>query len=500
MHSRKRPIRRARILIIVQNLPVPLDRRVWLECQALTAAGYQVSVICPKGPGDPRYHVVDGVHLYKYAPPLAACGAVGYLFEFVYCWLRTALLSLRVLRRNGFDVIQACNPPDTYWLLARLYKPFGKKFVYDQHDLNPEVFRSRFGEPKRTFAKLQYRLLLWLERRTFLTADRVISTNESYRRIAVERGAVPIERTTVVRSGPCTARMRPIDGVPDLREGRSYLLVYLGIMNPQDGVDLVVRVMDVLVNVWQRDDVHAALLGFGDSFDELVELTHQLGLEDHITFTGRVGPSEIARYLSSAHIGLSPDPLSPLNDVSTMNKTMEYMSFALPVVSFDLVETRVSGSDAVHYLPATDVVDDRVIEDYAGAVVKLLDDPRRRADMALSGRRRAEAVLDWAPQRRAYLSVFDDLTGRVSPEPADEVLDADLARALGGTLVDVSDDDQLRAFGMTRSLTALEQDVDAVQAGQVGAVHRFPSRVVRAGVPAVTGTGKSEPVRVVLPS
>lgn len=459
MSKHIRPIRRARILIIVQNLPVPLDRRVWLECQALTAAGYGVSVICPKGPGDPSRHVVDGVRIYKYAPPPAASGVLGYLLEFVYCWLRTALLSVKVLVRDGFSVIQACNPPDTYWALARVYKLFGTKFVYDQHDLNPEVFRSRFGEPEGRFARLQYAMLRWLERRTYRAADHVISTNESYQRVAHERGQVPLEQTTVVRSGPSTARMRPIDGMPALRQGREHLLAYLGIMGPQDGVDVVLRVMDVLVNRWDREDVHAALLGFGDSFDGLVALAHELGLDDYVTFTGRVGPAEIAKYLSTADIGISPDPLSPLNDVSTMNKTMEYMSFALPVVAFDLAETRISGGDAVEYIPATAEVDDAVIEQFAVAVAKLMDDPQRRADMALAGRRRAEAVLDWAPQRRAYVAVFDGLTGQVSPAPADVVVSSLLAAELGGELVDISDDDAIRRFAPTRQLPSHEPEL-----------------------------------------
>jgi glycosyltransferase involved in cell wall biosynthesis len=452
MFRRRSGAERARILIIVQNLPVPLDRRVWLECKALIAAGYGVSVICPKGPRDPRRHEIDGVRIYKYSPPPAASGVLGYLLEFVYCWLRTALLSVQVLVRDGFDVIQACNPPDTYWALARIYKLLGKKFVYDQHDLNPEVFRSRFGEPRGRFARLQYAMLTWLELRTYRTADHVISTNESYRTVAMTRGDVPGDRATVVRSGPSTARMRPIDGQPALRNGREHLLAYLGIMGPQDGVDLVIRVMDVLVHRWGREDVQAALLGFGDSYDGLVELTHQLGLDDYVTFTGRVGPPEIAQYLSTADIGLSPDPLSPLNDVSTMNKTMEYMSFALPVVSFDLAETRVSGADAVEYIEATAVVDDDVVEHFAATVAKLLDDPHRRADMALAGRRRAEAILDWAPQRAAYVGVFDGLTGQVSPTPAEIVADSSLAEELGGQLVDVNDDRRLRAFAVRRSI------------------------------------------------
>ena len=204
-------MRPPRVLIIVQNLPVPLDRRVWLEAQALTAAGYEVSVICPKGPGDPARQVLDGVGIYKYRPAPEANGLLGFVVEFAYSWLRTAWLSVVVRRERGFDVIQACNPPDTYWLLALLWRVAGVRFVFDHHDLNPELFRSRFGEPRSAGARAQYAGLLWLERRTFRAAHRVISTNESYRRVALERGGVPREHTEVVRSGPDTRRMRPVN-------------------------------------------------------------------------------------------------------------------------------------------------------------------------------------------------------------------------------------------------------------------------------------------------
>ncbi|MFZ2116786.1 MAG: glycosyltransferase, partial [Pseudonocardiaceae bacterium] len=269
---------RQHVLIIVQNLPVPLDRRVWMECQALRESDYAVSVICPKGPGDPRYEVIDDVHLYKYRPAPPASGVLGYLVEFVYCWLRTAVLSVSVNRRQSIAVIQACNPPDTYWALARLWRwaSVGRvTFVFDHHDLNPEVYLSRFGEPTTVLNRLLLEALQWLERRTFRTAAHVISTNESYRRVAVGRGGVEPCRTTVVRSGPDVERMRPIHPIPQLRNGRDHLLVYLGIMGPQDGVDLVIRITAILAHRMGHD-VHTALLGFGDSFDDLVELTRQL--------------------------------------------------------------------------------------------------------------------------------------------------------------------------------------------------------------------------------
>jgi len=393
------------VLIVVQNLPVPMDRRVWLECQALAASGYRVSVICIKGPGDPDYQLLDGVHIYKYRPAPEARGTAGFVWEFAYSWCRAAALSVRVWRRHGFDVLQACNPPDTYWLLGLLYRLAGKRFVYDQHDLNPEVFLSRFGAPSGVVQRAQYRLLLTLERLTYRFAHKVISTNESYREVAITRGHREPGDVTVVRSGPDTSVMRPAADVADVRNGRRYLACYLGIMGPQDGVDVLLEVIDHYVHALGRDDCQFALLGFGDCLDDLKVQCTSLGLDDYVTFTGRADSATIARYLSASDVGLSPDPLSPLNDVSTMNKTMEYMAFAVPVIAFDLKETRASGGDAVVYISPGDV------EGFAKALGALLDDDEQRADAGVRARLRAAAALDWKPQARAYVGVYDSLFG-----------------------------------------------------------------------------------------
>lgn len=397
------------VLIIVQNLPVPLDRRVWLECQALVASGYDVSVICPKGPGDPTRQLIDGVHIYKYAPPPQADGLLSYAFEFIYCWLRTAMLSLVVSARRPVKVIQACNPPDTYWLLALLWRLVGVRFLFDHHDLNPELYLSRFGQPSSVKGKALYRGLLWLERMTFLAADRVTSTNESYRQVAIKRGGLAPELVTVVRSGPDTRAMRPLR--PPTTTKQTKELVYLGIMGPQDGVDQLLHVMDELRRRGRRD-VHATLMGFGDCLDDLRSQCTEMGLDSLVTFTGRVDRDQIATYLSAADIGLGPDLKTPLNDLSTMNKTMEYMAYCLPSVAFDLVETRVSGGDTVLYVPSGD------IPAFADAVERLLDDPTLRVEMGLRARRRVASELDWRPQARAYVGVFDDLTKARRPEGA----------------------------------------------------------------------------------
>jgi glycosyltransferase involved in cell wall biosynthesis len=390
---------RQRVLIVVQNLPVPLDRRVWLECRALVAAGYGVSVICPKGPGDTAFEELEGVRIHKYPPPPPAVGLLSYIFEFLYCWLRTAALAVREYRRVGFAVIQACNPPDTYFALAALFRPFGVKFVFDHHDLCPEIYTAKYGQAGGGV----YRVLCRLERLTFKLADHVISTNGSYRQIAIRRGGRDPESVTIVRSGPDLRRLTRGPAVPQLKEGATYLCTYLGVMGRQDGVDLLLDAVRVVVHEMGRRDCHFALLGFGDCLDDLRRQVARDGLEEWVTFTGRAGDDTVCRYLSTADIGLSPDPKSDFNDLSTMNKTVEYMAFSLPVVAFDLKETRVSAGEAAAYIADGDVTG------FAKAIVELLDDPERRAEMGRVGRDRVLQELAWEHQAPRYVAVYDRL-------------------------------------------------------------------------------------------
>jgi glycosyltransferase involved in cell wall biosynthesis len=394
-----------RVLIIVQNLPVPFDRRVWLECQALIADGYQVTVVCPKGDGDPPYQVIDTVELYKYRPYAPGGSKIGFITEYAYSFLATAWKTLKARRSGRFAVMQACNPPDIFWPIGLVLRALDRtRFVFDHHDLCPELYESRFPDGP----KLPYRMLRALERRTHRTADHVISTNDSYREVAITRSGKQATDVTIVRTGPDPQRLRRGEPHPELRRGRRFLAAYIGVMGPQDGVDIVVRAADVVVHQLGRDDIAFTLIGKGDCFDDLVALRDELGLVGHVEFTGRAPDELVGRILSTADVGLSPDPKNPLNDVSTMNKTMEYMAFELPVVAFDLRETRVSAGDAGVYVEPNDV------HKYATAIVALMDDEPRRAMLGKLGRARVEQELAWDYQARAYLGVYRRVTGNGS--------------------------------------------------------------------------------------
>lgn len=387
------------VLIVIQNLPLRLDRRVRNECRALLEAGYDVSVICPKEtPDEADRHVLEGVVVHSYAAPEGARGLATYAREFIVCWLHTARLSLRVDRESRFDVLQACNPPDTYWLLGALWKLRRRAYVFDQHDLCPEVYEARFGK-----RGLLHRGLLLLEALTYRVADRVVSPNPAYREVALRRGRVPAERTAVVMSTPDPDLMRRGPAHPELRAGRSHLVCYVGIMGPQDGVDLLLAAIDAYVHDLGREDAQFALIGFGDDLENLRAECTRRGLDPWVTFTGRVDHDELGRWLSTADLGVTPDPQNEFNHRSTMNKTLEYMAHEVPVVATDLRETRRCAADAAIYVSGNDP------HESARAIAALLDDPTGRAEMGRAGRARIETELAWSLQARAYVATVDGL-------------------------------------------------------------------------------------------
>jgi glycosyltransferase involved in cell wall biosynthesis len=426
---------RPRVLIIVQNLSVPFDRRVWLECQSLIRAGFDVTVVCPRDDHEPVSRVLDGVTILSYPGFAPGGSAAGYLAEYAYSLAATSILAFVGRRRGRYDVVQACNPPDIFFPLARWFQlRDGSRFVFDHHDLCPELYESRFPGS----ASLLLKGLLFLERSTFRTADHVISTNESYAAIATGRGGKSSDEVTVVRTGPDPERLRRGAPDPSLRRGRRYLVAYLGVMGPQDGVDNVVAAADRVVNGMGRTDISFTLMGSGDCFDELVAQRDRLGLHDYVEFMGRVPDETVVSVLSTADIGLCPDPKNPLNDVSTMNKVMEYMAFQLPVLAFDLRETRVSAGKAASY------VEPNLVDRYAQAMVDLVGNPDLRAEMGRRGRERVERELAWSHQQNGYVAAFNRLVGRIivlpdadhvvsaPPDGAVDAIDADVAAEAGG--------------------------------------------------------------------
>jgi glycosyltransferase involved in cell wall biosynthesis len=359
-----------------------------------------VAVVCPKGKGEPAYEVINSVELYKYKPYAPGGSKVSFIAEYAYSFLATTWGTLKARRSGRLAVIQACNPPDIFWPLALAFRMLeGTRFVFDHHDLCPELYQSRFPSGP----KLPYKGLLALEHRTHQAADHVIATNDSYREIAITRGGKRAEDVTVVRTGPDLRRLQAGAADPELRRGRQFLVAYIGVMGPQDGVDIVVRAAGIVVNKLGRDDIAFTLIGSGDCFDDVVALRDELGLAGHVEFTGRAPDELVVRIMSTAHAGLSPDPKNPLNDLSTMNKTMEYMAFGLPVVAFDLRETRVSAGNAAVYVQPNDE------HEYAAAIVALMDDEPRRKLMGSLARERVEKELAWSHQESAYLGVYERL-------------------------------------------------------------------------------------------
>ena len=396
-----------RVLILVENLPSPFDRRVWQEANALRDAGYGVSIICPTGKGcEKKFEAIDGIDIWRYDLPLEGEGASGYALEYSVALFWTFVISWRVLLTRGFDVVHACNPPDLFFLIGGFFKLFGKKFVFDHHDLNPELYEAKFG--RRDFF---HRLLLRIERWTFRTADVSIATNESYRRIAIERGGMSPDRVFVVRSGPSLERLKILPPENGLKRGRRYLVGYVGVMGKQEGIDHLLRAVQYIVHELGRSDVQFGLVGGGTSLPELKAYAAELGVADFVTFTGRVPDSEMLAMLNTAEVCVNPDIANEMNDKSTMNKIMEYMALGKPIVQFDLTEGRISAQEASLYAKRNDAVD------LALRIVELLDDRARRARMGEFGRKRVREELEWHYEVPRLLAAYDALW-----EPAAETV------------------------------------------------------------------------------
>ncbi len=389
-----------RIVILVENLPSPFDRRVWQEATTLHAHGYEISIICPTGTGcEKEYEFIDGIHIHRYPLPREAEGPKAYLIEYSAAIFHSFRLAWWIHRKRGFDVIQACNPPDLLFLVGGFFKlMFGKKFVFDHHDITPELYEAKFGR-----RDLFYRLMVMFERWTFKTADMSIATNESYRRIAIERGGMDPRKVHVVRSGPKLDRLRILPPKLELKKGRAFLVGYLGVMGKQEGVHYLLQAAAHIVHTMGRTDAHFGLVGSGTSLERMKQLAHDLGIADYVTFTGRVPDQELLEMLNTADVCVNPDVANEMNDKSTMNKIMEYMALGKPIVQFDLNEGRFSAGEASLYATRNDGVD------MAEKIVSLLDDPIMRKRMGDFGHNRVRNKLEWAYEAPKLLRAYEAL-------------------------------------------------------------------------------------------
>jgi glycosyltransferase involved in cell wall biosynthesis len=386
-----------KVLVLVENLSVPFDRRVWQESLALARAGYQVSVICPQMVDKKPFEELEGVAIYRYPMPFTANRAIGYVWEYSWATLWTFLYACYVFVRRGFKVIHGCNPPDLFFLVALPFKLFGVKYIFDQHDLSPETFESKYPGKGGPILKV----LRWLERLTYRTASIVISTNQSYRKIAIARGNLNSEQVFVVRSAPDLNKFSPLPANPDWRRGKKYLATYLGTMGAQDGLDYLLRSVKLISQEWGRGDIHFLLMGGGENLGVLKQMAADLGLEGVVEFTGRVSNEQVREVLSTADVCVAPDPINPLNTHCTMNKILEYMAMSRPIVSYRLTESEFSAQQAAVYAKDNDV------EDFAKQIVALLDDEPRRKQMGEFGNQRLLSELSWEHSTRELLKAYD---------------------------------------------------------------------------------------------
>ncbi len=392
-----------KVLIIVENLPVPFDRRVWQEATTLAKFGYIVSIICPKTEEyNKSFEVIDDIYVYRHPLFVEADGAVGYALEYSIALFFQLFLSIKIMFSRGFDAIHACNPPDNIFLIAMLFKIFGKKFLFDHHDINPELYEAKFG--RKDFF---YKVMLAWERWTFKVADVSIATNDSYKKIAIDRGKMNPDKVFVVRSGPKLERLKIMPPDNNLKNGRGYLVGYVGVMGRQEGIDYLLRSASYVVHDLKRTDVHFGLVGGGTELTSLKEYAEELNISEYVTFTGRVSDEEMLKMLNTADVCVNPDVANEMNDKSTMNKIMEYMALGKPIVQFDLTEGRYSAQEASLYANKNDE------KDLAEKVIKLLDDSSLRQKMGTYGRDRVVSELSWEYEAPKLLKAYDALFGKI---------------------------------------------------------------------------------------
>jgi glycosyltransferase involved in cell wall biosynthesis len=386
-----------KILIIVENIPVPFDTRVWNEARSLQTNGYDVTVLCPRAKGcSAPYEFLEGVHIYRHPTAKEGNSPFGYLFEYGYALAWELLYSWWIFMRRGFRVIQGCNPPDDIFLVALPFKLFGVKYIFDHHDASPELYLSKY-EKRGAFYKIQ----VWLEQATYRSSDVVMATNSSYKELAVSRGGLAPEDVFVVRNGPDLNTFKLVPPKPALKYGKPFLVGYVGTMSIQEGLDILLDVAQHIKNLGRRD-IHFTCVGGGPGLPELRKILVDKNLQDTVNFTGRVSDEDLLQILSTADVCVNPDKPCEMNDISTMIKIMEYMALGKPIVQFDLKEGRFSAQDASLY---SDV--NNQIPDFANKVLWLIDHPDERKRMGEFGRARVENELAWKYSVKNLLAAYE---------------------------------------------------------------------------------------------
>ena len=385
-----------KVLIIVENLPVPFDTRVWKEATWLRENGYQVSVLCPRGKGHVKgYEELDGIHIYRHHMPSEGNSPLGYIREYSCALFWQFLYSWWIYLRRGFHVIQGCNPPDNIFLIALPFKLFGVKYIFDHHDANPELYLSKYD--RKDFL---YRVQVWLEKLTYFFSDVVMVTNQSYARLAITRGGKQPEDIFIVRNGPDLATFRPVPVNPELKHGKPYLVSYVGIMSIQEGLDTLLDVALHIKNLGRRD-VHFTCVGDGPGVPALLRLVEEKELGDMVTFTGRLTQQQVIEVLCASDVCVNPDKPCEMNDISTMIKVVEYMALGKPIVQFDLKEGRYSAQEAALYVDA-----EQGVPDFAAKILWLLDNPDERQRMGEFGRVRVQQELAWQYSVKNLLAAY----------------------------------------------------------------------------------------------
>lgn len=388
-----------KILIIVENLPVPFDTRVWQEATTLAREGYTVSVICPKGKGyNKEYEHLEGVHIYRHDLPKEGNGPIGYAREYFSALWHEYRLARKIYKERGFHVIHGCNPPDNIYMVAARFKGKGVDYVFDHHDICPELYEAKFGKTTGPLYKSQ----LWLERNTYRHCTFAFVTNESYRQIAISRGGMSPDKVHVLRSGPRLERLRIQPPRPEIKRGKKHMVGYLGVIGQQEGIEYLLEAARYLRDEKGRDDIFWGIVGGGPHLDALRRKSEEMGLQDIVEFTGRVSDEVMLDYLNTADVCVNPDEYNAMNDKSTMNKVLEYMALGKPIVQFDLTEGRYSAQEASLYAERNNA------RDLADKISLLLDDPARRAEMSSIGRDRILNQLSWDHTSRALLSAYDN--------------------------------------------------------------------------------------------